>query len=237
MVVLTIIIVVLALILLLPVGADACIQNSGGYVKAKLGPIKIDLVSFPRKDRPRKAKYEEEADKAQDERKERKRALKLEHGDILPVIKMGLRALGRFRRRLSVDLLEIEVVCGGNDPYNTAMSYGYISAAFGTLIPLAERVFKIADRKIKLDIDFDSGCFRYFARLIMTVQVWEILYIAFAFLFEFISYKIKKRKEIVRQERNDSFGQPDQRSYERDDEQSQEHGGRKHDRRRTDNIA
>ena len=150
---------------------------------------------------------------------------------------MGLHAMERFRRRLCIDLLELKLVCGGDDPYNTAMSYGYVSAAVGALLPFVERTFKITEKRINIDVDFDSGHFSYYARLILTIQIWEALYISFAFLYEFIVFRIKQHKQNRKQERNDHNGESDQRAYERDDDQSKEHGGRKYYRRRTDNVA
>ncbi len=238
MAVLTIILLVLALILLLPVGADACVNNSGGYIKIKAGPVSFRLPQFSdkikksktKKDRKTKADNEAEIGK-------KKRHKSPTVKDLFPIIKMGLHALGRFRRRLCVDLLEVNLICGGSDPYNTAISYGYISAAAGALLPFADRAFKIREKKINIDVDFDSGCFVYYARLILTIQVWEVISIAFAFLYEFTAYKIKRRKENRRHERNDNDGESDQRTYERNNDKSQKHGGCKYDCRRTDNIA
>lgn len=239
MVILIIILLVLALILLLPVGADACIENSGGYVRIKAGPVSFKLLIFPNKEKKPKAKKERKTKKDNEpqgkEKKSSKKKFSLE--EIMSLVRMGMHALGRFRRRLCIDLLEAKLVCGGSDPYNTAMSFGYISAAVGALLPFADRVFRIGEKRINIDVDFDSGYFSYYVRLILTIQIWEAFYISLAFLYEFIAYKIKRRKENRKQERNDDNGESDQRAYERDDDQSQEHGGRKYYRRRTDNIA
>lgn len=233
--------VVLALLLLLPVGVDANLENASGNIRAKVGPVNFEVFSFPG-EKGAKARRREKKKKSgnigETAGEEKKKVEKRPDPDyILALIKMGLHALGRFRRKLSVDLLEARLVCGGSDPYSTAMSYGYISAAVGTLIPLIERAIKLRRHDIDVDIDFDSSAVRYSARLIATIQIWEIFHIGFAFLFEFLSYRIKQRKAKAATERNDISGKPDQRSDECDDVESEEHGGCKHNCRRTDNLA
>lgn len=237
--VLIIILLVLALILLLPAGIDAAIDNSGVCIKIKLGPVCFRLPSLSGKAKPRretKARKTPDTDSSENEKHEKAHG-KLSLSELPSLIGMGFRALGRLRRHLYIELLELQLVCGGADPYSTAMSYGYISAAVGMLLPLAEKSLNIGRKNISVDVDFDIGAFIYKGRLVLTIQIWQAFHIAFAFLYEYAAYKIKRRKQLRAQERNDSNGESDKRTYERDDDQSQKHGGREHYRRRTDSIS
>lgn len=244
MLVLIIILLILSLILLLPVGADACFYNDGGRLKVKAGPVSITLLSLPKEYKPKKPKKAKKSkkDKKSEEDEEPKAAeghkkKKLSLQDILALVKIGLRALGRFRRQLSVDLLELELTCAGDDPYSTAMSYAYLSAASGTLLPMLHRVMKIRDERIKLDVNFELPGMEYYTHVIATIQIWEVLYIAFAFLFGFIGYKIKSRSKTKKSERKVNNGKNDKRNDVSVNEQAQGDGGRKHRRRKADNIA
>lgn len=241
MLVLIIILLILSLILLLPVGADACFYNDGGRLKVKAGPVGITLLSIPKEDKPKKPKKPKKKKKSKKDEKpeeaEKHKKKKLSLEDILALVKIGLRALGRFRRQLSVDLLELELTCAGDDPYSTAMSYGYLSAASGALVPALHKVMKIREERINLDVSFDLPKMEYYTHVIATIQIWEVLYIAFAFLFGFIGYKIKSRSKLKKSERKNERGKNDKRNDVSVNEQAQGDGGRKHRRRKSDNVA
>jgi hypothetical protein len=231
---LAIVITLLALLLLMPVGAD--VGYDGEFcLRLKVGVVSLTL--FPGKKKKEKGgKKKGKSDKAKSG-KEKKAKPKPDKDFIIALIKMALRALGKLRRHISVDLLELKLVCGGSDPYSTAMSYGYATAAVGALYPMLERGLNIRDRDIDIDIDFDAGKPSFSARLILTIQVWEIIYIAIAFLSDFIKYKTKKRREALKTERTEINGKPDKRAYERDHDEDEGYGGRKHHSRRADNVA
>ncbi len=238
---LIIILLILLLILLLPVGADAAFDNAGGRVRVRAGPFSFKVFSLPKEEKPKKKKKKDRKPKEEKEKhKKEHRKKKLTVKDILAIAKMGLRALGRFFRHLSVDLVRLHLVFGGDDPYSSAMNYGYLSAGLGAVTPLAERAFRIKKRDIELGVDFDRPDLGYDVRLILTIQIWEILGIAFAFLFAFLKYKLKQRREQRRKERKEQHGkpvQPGERSAQRDHEQDEGHGGREHRRRRADHVA
>ena len=62
---------------------------------------------------------------------------------LLPVALEGANA---FRRRLQVDVLQLEIVAGGPDPASAAEQYGQINALLGA---------HIQDGRVHVDLDFD----------------------------------------------------------------------------------
>ena len=260
---LIVILTVLAILLLLPIGVDACFANGVGWVKVKAGPARFKILSIPKEEKPADSEIEQ-AKKEKKEKKKRKKAeakrkkaeakrkreeteqteetaekksKKLSLEQILALVKIALQALGRLIRHLSIDLFSLHLVCGGSDPYSTAMTYGYISAGLAAVTQLAERVFRIRNRDLSVDVDFDAPSFGYAVRLVLTIQIWEIFAVVFAFLFAFIKLQIKLRREKRMNERKESDGKPNQRSDERIDVEDEGNGGRQHRRRRSDRVA
>ena len=53
------------------------------------------------------------------------------------------RTLRRTCRRTRIDPLEVGVIFAGDDPADTAQTYGYANAALWTLMPKLEELFYI----------------------------------------------------------------------------------------------
>ena len=203
MIALIIIIVFLLILNLVPIGVDGGYENSSFFLSLKVGPFRVMRI-LPAPELSEEEKRRREFRKA--EKKEKKSAKskkeantesdsekKFDKDLIVALIPMGLHALKRFRHRLSIDLFKIYFVSGGN-PYSAAMNYGYISAAFGTILPLLDSLFNIGERDVRVSVDFDAGQTSVDARLILTIQLWEVIYIAVAFAAEFIRYKINNSR-------------------------------------------
>ena len=71
---------------------------------------------------------------------------------LLPVALEGADA---FRRRLQVDVLQLEIVAGGPDPASAAERYGQINALLGAVWQPAVQVLHIRDGRVHVDLDFD----------------------------------------------------------------------------------
>ena len=71
---------------------------------------------------------------------------------LLPVALEGADA---FRRRLQVDVLQLEIVAGGPDPASAAEQYGQINALLGAVWQPAVQVLHIRDGRVHVDLDFD----------------------------------------------------------------------------------
>lgn len=240
MIALVIILLVLAALLLLPVGADA-LYDGTVRVSVKIGPFHLTVLDSgkKRKKGPKKAKQPKEKEEKKprpEEAEEKKKPPDLKF--ILDLVKLGVRALGRFRRKLSVDFFALHYTAAASDPYAAAMQYGALSVAFATVLEWIKGAFTIAEEDTSLDVDFEAKSPKIFARLILTIQIWQIFYIALAFGAEFLKLWLKRRRDRRAKEREEEHGkQHNQRSDERHDEQAQGDGGRQHRRRHADHHA
>ena len=113
---------------------------------------------------------------------------------LLPLAKLGLQALDRFRQRLRVQLLRLVFVSGASDPYDTALAFGYVNAALGALTPLAERALRIDERDIQTGVDFQAERPRIDARIVCTIRIGQIVIIALAFGAGFLKQKMHAKQ-------------------------------------------
>ena len=207
MIVLAIILLILLLILLLPVGADASYIDGSFALKAKVGPLRFGIIPGKEKDagekREKKSKPKKEKkphkDVGAEGRKKIKGKPKLNFDDIMTIIRIGLKALGRFRRSISVDELMLHFVSGGTDPYSAVMNYGYFNAAIGALQPLLHKAFKIKHEDYASSMDFGEDKLKIDGRIVLTVRIGEILLLilcaAFAFLKWFLSFRRRTKQQ------------------------------------------
>lgn len=208
MTVLIIILVIILLILLTPVGVDFSLLEGNAVLDAKIGllhtrlfpadPNKPAKERKPKKEKKKRGKKQapaesEESDK-QVKAKKAKPKLKFTFDDIIEIAKIALRAIGRFGGSISVDRLEVSITAATSDPYDTAMLYGYINAALGTLMPLVRRVMKIRREEITTSMSFDMQKTEIAARVVATLQIWEILHIVFCAAFSALIWFIRIRR-------------------------------------------
>lgn len=198
MIAIIIIVVILAALLLLPVGVALKYDDEEVFLSARAGPLKMKIL--PQKEESEAKREKKAAKKARRAEKKtskpKKERTPLTRDELLELIKLGLKALGRFRRKLSVDLLRIYWTAAAGDPYDAAMQFGYVSAAMGTLIPLIENAFKIRERDVRSSLNFESEKPYILAELTATIQVWEILHIALAFGAEYLRMKRKMKRRL-----------------------------------------
>ena len=184
---------ILVLLAVLPVGV-CLIYNEDGLVLALfLGAIKIKL--FPKaskdkkkKEKPKKQKKTKLASKPQSVKKERSGG---KITDFLPLVDIGLKFLGSFRRKLRVKRLELNYVMAGGDPCDLALNYGKAWTAVGNIMPLLERIFVIKKRNIQVQCDFAEVAARISARLEITITIGRVVGIA-------VKYGVKALREFLK---------------------------------------
>lgn len=208
---LIIILILLLVLLLTPVGVDFSYIEGQMFLRAKIGLWYIQLLPTdpdkPKKERKpkkekkerkkkKKAKLPEETveDDTAGKKKKPKAKLKFTFDDIIEILKIAFRALGRFGRSISIDYLELHLTAAAPDPYDAVMQYGYVNAAFGTLMPLARKVLKIRREEIGTDMSFDMQKTEITARVAATLQIWEILHIVFCAAFSALVWFIRIKR-------------------------------------------
>lgn len=200
--------VVLLVLAILPLGVHVRYDDAGFLLRVIAGPVKITV--FPRKKKPKKQKTKQKKQKAG------KRPESTDSGDtppqppkpvpepkekggsltrFLPLVKLGLKFLGDFRRKLRVDNLFLRLILAGDDPCDLAVNYGRAWAAVGNLMPQLERLFVIKKRDIQVECDFTVEEISVIAHVDITITLGRLLTLAVVYgirvLFEFLSMKRK----------------------------------------------
>ena len=199
---------IVLILAVLPLGVCIRYNDAGFLLKVIAGPLKITV--FPRKRKQKKQKKkpdqvkkgqqiessasEEEPPRppeAQPEQKEKGGSI----ARFLPFIKLGLKFLGDFRRKLRLDNLYVRLILAGDDPCDLAVNYGRIWAAVGNLMPQLERLFVIKKRDIQVECDFTASETCVVAHLDITITLGRLLALALVYgvrvLIEFLSMKRK----------------------------------------------
>ena len=199
---------IVLILAVLPLGVRVRYNSAGLILRVIAGPLKITV--FPRKKKPKKQKVKQKKPKeeqnaepsaaedkppqppeAQPEQKEKGGSI----ARFLPFIKLGLKFLGDFRRKLRLDNLYVRLILAGDDPCDLAANYGRIWAAVGNLMPQLERLFVIKKRDIQVECDFTASETCVVAHLDITITLGRLLALALVYgvrvLIEFLSMKRK----------------------------------------------
>lgn len=199
---------ILLALAVLPLGVRIRYNDAGFVLKVIAGPLKITVIPGRKKPKKQKVKQKKQKavqtaesagseerppqpPKAQPEQKERGGSLTR----FMPLVKLGLKFLGDFRRKLRLDNLYLRLILAGDDPCDLAVNYGRIWAAVGNLMPQLERLFVIKKRDIQVECDFTATELCVVAHLDITITLGRLLVLALYYgiriLFEFLSIKRK----------------------------------------------
>ena len=157
---------ILLLFLLLSLLRVGAIVDFGGELRVRLrvGPVKLTVL--PRKEKKAQKRAAEAAGKTPEEKTKPKAAgghrlpklsfpeLRELAGTVLGALKRTLR---RTCRRTRIDPLEVGVIFAGDNPADTAQTYGYANAALWTLMPKLEELFYIPKPSVYLGMDFTKA--------------------------------------------------------------------------------
>ena len=207
---------ILILLGMIPLGVSAIYDEDGVLVRIIAGPLKIRV--FPASNKKKKPKKEKTEKKPKETKKkqpsktasntvpsETKTPAEKKKGgpitDFLPLVKVLLKFLDGFRRKLRVNVLEVKLIMAADDPCDLAVNYGRAWAAVGNLMPSLERVFVIQKRNIEVECDFTADKTRVIARLDLSITLGRILGLIFALIgragFELIKIVMKRKGGAV----------------------------------------
>lgn len=220
MVVLIILLVLILLIFFVPYGVDVSYEEKVFRLRIALGPFRYQL--FPKKpmtekQREKARRKKEKKDKKAAEKKaaeEKKKAekpaekpsgpanetvkvkkeRKLDAETVRALLEMGVHALRRFFRIFRVDFFRLHLLLAGRDPYNVAMTYGCLCSALEALPVCTESGVAALKRDIIVCPDFAADKPEVDVRLVVTVQLFRIVHIAFAFLAEYLVWSVQYRR-------------------------------------------
>ena len=186
MLALAIIFTVLILIAFLRFGVIAEYSEEGIKLWAKAGFLKFELLKDNKKKKDKKKKKEKP-----------KKPVNMKPGsfdDFMVILRSVKNALGRLKRRLLIKNLTLYYLSAGDDPADTAIRFGAVNAVFGAIIPVFERAFRIKHKDLRASADFDAKEQRIYAKIVISIAVWEVFYIVFA-LFPIIITLFKKKPD------------------------------------------
>ena len=89
-----------------------------------------------------------------------------------------LKALGRLRRKLSIEHVTLYLTVAGKDPFDTANLYWKAGTAMGSLVSALENCFDIKDRDMGTAVSFTEDKTRVYAYASIRYRLWELIYIA-----------------------------------------------------------
>ena len=197
------IIVLLTVIWLLRVGVDIRFGEAL-RIDAKIGPVK--LVLLPKKEKEKKPQKEKKPKKKKTEEKEEepreKKKFPFAFADIrsaLPVLWDALqKALGKIRRRMRIDPMDVCVIFAGEDPAKVAEMYGWANSVMWTVMPQLERLLKIPDPHIHLGVDYERYDLRAEGRVGVSFRVGDLIVIALTLAIPVLKWYLAWRKEAKR---------------------------------------
>ena len=189
-----IVLAVIVLLLLTKVGVHVRYGDELA-LSAKVGLLRIRILPAkekkPKEKKPEKKKKKKKP-KAAEGHEKKKQKLTLE--DILGIVKLGLKALGRFGRALRLDRLHLHLCVAKDDPYDTVAQYGYLNAALGAGLPLLHRAFKIKDEDITTAFRFDTTETALQCEVIATLRIGAILRIGLCAGGGFLVWLIRRKR-------------------------------------------
>ena len=196
-----------ALLRLVRLGALAEYSAAGLRLKLKVGPLRLML--YPRK--PKRPRRKAGKSSRREKKREERPQPELDGGPLalvkrfLPLI---AEAAGRFRRKLRIDVFQLEVTAAAPDPAAAALCFGGANAFIGMIWPLVEQNFNVKERRLRTRVDFDAerpSVYLYAAATLTAGQALALgLRLTTRFLAEFSKYRAEagspatsKQKEAV----------------------------------------
>lgn len=195
----TIVGIVFIVILLLTLGKVTVYVDYNESLILKIKYMFFPILTLPaKKKKDDKAKKSKKKPKKKDEKKtddenaEEKPKKKLALGDILELVKLVLNSLGKplrkILKRVEIDHLALNIVCGGEDAAKAAITFGAVNVAVGNLMGWLDTFFTLKPvDELSVNVDFESEETTADAY----VEVKLTVAAAFAFLFTLLGRAIK----------------------------------------------
>ena len=157
-----VIVLIIAALMLIPIGADIGYEGGQFRLAAKVCGVQLQLIPKPPADetapkkekKPKKQKKKPEPEATGDAPPKKKLSLSFNKDEILSLVKKALKHFGRFGRKFRVDRFLLHYTAAGDDPYKTAVTFGYVNAALSSLAPICAQRFDVKDCDVRTDIDF-----------------------------------------------------------------------------------
>ena len=208
------VLLILAVVLFVPIGADVGYVGGEFRLAARMDGFAYQLLPKkpedpnkpPKEKKPKKEKPPKEPKPEKEGKDKPKRKLNFTKEEILELVKKALKGLRKFGKP-TVRHFMLHYTAAGEDPYNTAMLFGYVNAALSTLAPLCARTFHVkGDVDVRTDVDFTTDKMRLDTELSITIRLIQVvragLAVAFGALGVLIKNKLRLRREAKLAKKN-----------------------------------
>lgn len=215
-IVLAVIAAVVILVALIPVGVRVLYGEEG--LRAEIKVLFFRYTFWP-EDPEKKAKKKKEKKKKPPKGPPKKR----EKGGSVQLLKsmlpVALKAAGKLRRKLSVDVLELRVAFPGcDDPARAAIRYGQANAVLGSLWQPLNQAFRIKSADLHTEVDYTAQDYAVFLRCAISIRIGQAVPIAAAAGFQALGRyrKWKKQRKEMNQNGKSSDQRPDEHNHAED---------------------
>ena len=208
--ILAVVVLVLLLIGQIRVGGRAKFCAEGFFLWVRLGRFYVQIFPMKPKEekklsKPKKPKKKKEPKKPKKEKEPipipEKIGGALEYAQaLLPV---ALEAAKGMLRGLRVDILELELTAGADDPADAAMLYGQANAALGALWCPLTRAFHVKNGTARVKLDFDMPGMTVYGTAVLSIKIGTAVWIGLRAGFKalFGALAARKRLKLKRRQR------------------------------------
>jgi len=158
-----------------------CKYDGALLLRLTVGPVSVTV--FPRKEKEKRADAKKGKSAAEQTKKSRSvqkpnKAQILYSIEVLPGILK--RAFKRFGRGILVKPLNLTVVFAGEDPADTAQTYGKVQALVSALYPEIKKLIRIKNARIALSADYQREKTEFSIEAGARLRIGVVLFIALA---------------------------------------------------------
>lgn len=105
------------------------------------------------------------------------------------------RPMKRIVKGIRISNLELDFIIGGEDAFETALSYGRISGITGYLIGLIQSLMTLHIKDADISTDFDAKESTYNAKMLIKLRLGTFLIAAFSIIFKIFANTIKMKNK------------------------------------------
>jgi len=154
---------------------------------------------LPKPDKPKKGKKKKEKKTTEKPTEKKKKKFPFTFADVrsaAPVLFEALKkALGKTRRRMRIDPLDVCVIFAGEDPAKVAEMYGWANSAMWTVMPQLEQLMRIPDPHIHLGVDYERYGLRAEGRVGVRCRVGDLIVIVLTLAIPVLKWYLNWRKD------------------------------------------
>ena len=129
--------------------------------------------------------------------KKKKMGLALSGDEILGILKKVFSGVGKFTHGWKVPRFMLHYTAAGDDPYDTAVMFGYVNMALSTLAPICSRRFNCKDVDVWTDIDFRAEKMTLDFGLTTFIRLGSIFAMVNTMLFGALGILIKNKCRLL----------------------------------------